>query len=404
MDKIEELLTRGVDRIYPSREELEKIIRSDKKLRIYEGFDPTSPELHLGHLIGLRKLRQWQELGHEVIFLIGDFTGMVGDPTGKDKTRSVLTKKQVLENAKTYKEQASKILDFEGKNPAIIKYNSEWLAKLSAIELANLTSHLSYQQVIERDMFQNRLKNNMDIALSEFFYPFMQGYDSVAMNVDVEVGGSDQTFNMLLGRKLMRNILKKDKFVMTTPLLEDSEGRKIGKTEGNVIALNDTSENLYRKIMALDDEVIAKGLEYLTDVPTNEITEIEKALVKGEHPVTHKKRLAFEVTKQLNGESEAKKAESEFEKTVQHKKAPTNIPEISINVNTAFSEGRWASDLLVASGLATSRSEAKRVIEQGGVSVNEKKITDPKEIMNFEDGMILIIKKGRDFRKIKIVL
>ena len=383
MDKIEELLTRGVDKIYPSREELEKIVRSNKRLRIYEGFDPTSPELHLGHLIGLRKLRQWQELGHEVIFLIGDFTGMVGDPTGKDKTRSVLTKKQVLENAKTYKEQASKILDFEGKNPAIIKYNSEWLAKLSAIELANLTSHLSYQQVIERDMFQNRLKNNMDIALSEFFYPFMQGYDSVAMDVDVEVGGSDQTFNMLIGRKLMRNILKKDKFVMTTPLLEDSEGRKIGKTEGNVIALADKPSDLYGKIMALGDDIIVKGFEYLTDVPMEEIHEIDKKLKSGENPIVFKKELAFVITRQLNNEKSADEAQGNFEKTVQNKELPDEIETLNA---TSLND-------LVKTDIVSSRSELKRLIEQEGIKINDK--TTENIDAELKEGDVLKVGKRR---------
>lgn len=391
MDKIEELLTRGVDKIYPTKQELEDILRSGKKLRVYEGFDPTSSELHLGHLIGLRKLHQWQELGHEVIFLIGDFTGMIGDPTGKDKTRSVLTKEQVLENAKTYKEQASKILDFEGKNPALIKHNSEWLAKLSAIELTNLTSHLSYQQVIERDMFQNRLKNNMDIALNEFFYPFMQGYDSVAMNVDVEVGGSDQTFNMLIGRKLMRNIKKKDKFVMTTPLLEDSEGRKIGKTEGNTIALNDKSEDLYRKIMALSDDIIIKGFEYLTDLPIQEVKDITARIEKGENPINIKKELAHQIVRELNSEKSADQAQNEFEKFVQHKEIPADMVELLIEDKFTIVE------TLITGDFVESKSEAKRLIKQGGVILNNKIVKDPNSII--EKG---ILKIGRKFSRVVV--
>lgn len=399
MDKIEELLTRGVDKIYPTKQELENILRSGKKLKIYEGFDPTSPELHLGHLVGLRKLRQWQALGHEVIFLIGDFTGMVGDPTGKDKTRSVLTKEQVIENAKTYKNQVSKILNFEGKNPVLIKYNSEWLTKLSAIELTNLTKHLSYQQLIERDMFQNRLKNNMEIALSEFFYPFMQGYDSVAMNVDVEVGGSDQTFNMLIGRKLMRNIKKKEKFVMTTPLLEDSAGKKIGKTEGNVIALSDKPENLYRKIMALDDGFIIKGFEYLTDLSINEIKEIENKLKQGDNPITFKKRLAFEITQQLNNKNDATKAQEEFEKIVQHKELPDKIEPLEI---TTADIVKTYDTVLVEKNIFPSKSEVKRNAVQGGITINGKQIKNANSIFEVRNGDIIKV-GNKKFLEIKVL-
>ncbi len=393
MNSIDELLTRGVDTVYPTKEELKTVLQSGKKLRVYQGFDPTSPELHIGHLVGLRKLKQWQDLGHEVIFLIGDFTGMIGDPTGKDISRRVLTKEDVLENAKTYKEQASKILRFDGENPVLIKYNSEWLGKMSAIEFIELSRNLSIQQVMERDMFQKRFKNNMDVAMSEFLYPAMQGYDSIAMDVDVEVGGTDQMFNMMMGRKLMRNIKKKEKFVMTTPILADSEGKKIGKTEGNAIAFNDTPADFYRKIMALGDDVITKGLEYLTDVPMDAITEIKNKLEGGENPINFKKKLAFEITKQLNGEELAQRAADAFVK-----------PEDLVSVNIAFSKGRFASDLLTASGLVASNSEAKRVIDQGGMSVDGEKIADPKKIMNFENGMEVLIKKGNLSKKVKIVL
>ena len=393
MNDINELLTRGVDTIYPKKEELETVLKSGKKLRVYQGFDPTSPELHIGHLVGLRKLKQWQNLGHEVIFLIGDFTGMIGDPTGKDETRKVLTEEQVLENAKTYKEQASKILRFDGENPVLIKYNSEWLSKLSAIEAIQLSRNLSLQQVMERDMFQRRLKTNMDIALSEFFYPFMQGYDSVAMDVDVEVGGTDQMFNMLMGRKLMRNIKKKEKFVMTTPILEDSEGKKIGKTEGNVIAFNDKPEDFYRKIMALGDGVIAKGLEYLTDVPMEEIEEIKNKLESGENPINFKKKLAFEITKQLNGDSQAEEAAREFEKTVQHKETPEHIelytfdvPELSL------------VDILTHSKLVSSNSEAKRLFEQGGVSLDDEVVKDPNINIKLDKEHLLKIGKKKFLR------
>src|SRR3989344_3417775 len=239
-DKIKELLTRGVDKIYPSKEKLEEILRSGKKIKLYQGFDPTGDKLHIGHMVGFRKHRQWQDLGHEVIFLIGDGTGTAGDPSGKAKTREkFFTKEELRENAKDYLSQASKIVRFDGENPIKIMYNGDWLDKLTKVDILDIAGHFSLQQLIERDMFQERLKAGETINLREFLYPLLQAYDSVAMDVDLELGGSDQTFNMLAGRTLMKAMKGKDKFVMTTPLLSDSTGRKIGKTEGNVMALND---------------------------------------------------------------------------------------------------------------------------------------------------------------------
>ncbi len=375
MDKIEELLTRAVANIIPSREELEKKLRSGKKIRVYQGFDPTSPQFHIGHLVGLRKLRQWQDLGHEVIFLIGDFTGMIGDPTGKDTARIPLTQEQTRKNAKTYKEQASKILKFDGENPVKIKYNSEWFAKMSAAQLIELTSYLTIQQVVERDMFQKRMKNNMNIAMSEFLYPFMQGYDSVAMDVDVEIGGSDQLFNMMTGRDLMHKIKRKNKFVMTTPLLTDVAGNKIGKTEGNAIAITDEPGDLFGKIMTLPDDAIVKGLEYLTDIPINEIKKIEQKIKKGENPIQYKKLLAFEIVKQLNNEQSAKKAQEHFERVVQQREL---IPVFEMqNMPTwprprTLISGPTIVEPLVKTNTVQSKSEVKRLVEQGGIAIITK--------------------------------
>lgn len=391
MDKIEELLTRGTEEIIPNKKDLEKVLRSGKKLRIYQGFDPTSPELHIGHLLGLRKLRQWQDLGHEVIFLIGDFTGMIGDPTGKDKTRIPLTKEQVLENAKTYKEQAEKILRFEGENPVRIKYNSEWLEKLSAKDLLELTYLLSIQQIIKRDLFQRRFESNQDVAMNEFLYPIMQGYDSVAMDIDVEVGGSDQLFNMMVGRDLMHKIKRKSKFVMTTPLLTDGQGKKIGKTEGNAIALTDKPEDLFGKLMALPDEIIIKGFEYLTDVPMEEIGEIKKALEKGSNPVSFKKQLAYEIVKEVNNETYAKKAQEHFERTVQKKEIPQEIEEKVWNGQEQVN----IIDLLEGLGVAPSRTEAKRLVEQGGLTLDGVKPTQANDSVTIKNGSLLQVGKRR---------
>jgi len=370
MDKIEEVLTRGVAEVLPDKESLAKLM-SERKITLYQGFDPTGAQLHIGHAVGLRKLAKFQELGHRVIFLIGDFTGMIGDPSGKSSDRQVLSSEQVLENAKTYKEQAGRILKFTGDNPVEIKYNSEWLGKMSAIEFLHLAHNLTHAQVVERDMFQERLKKGQDVFMNEFLYPFMQAYDSVAMKVDLEIGGGDQKFNMLMGRKLMRNILHKEKFVMTLPLLTDSAGNKIGKTEGNVIGLTDPANDLYAKIMSLADSAITNCFTLLTDKPEEEIEEIEKAIKGGENPIKYKKLLAFELTKWLNSEKDAEDAQTVFEKTFQEK-APT----FDIKVKAEESLAKT----IIPFTPRGSMSSAKELIKQNAVDVNGKVISDP----NFE--------------------
>ncbi len=383
-------------KIYPSKEDLEKVLRNGKKLLLYQGFDPTGKQLHIGHMVGLRKLRQWQDLGHHVIFLIGDFTGMVGDPTGKSNTRTPLKKEQVLENAKTYKEQASKILDFNGGNPVVIKFNSEWLEKMSANEFMYLTSLISYNQIIERDMFQQRLQKHESIGVLELLYPILQGYDSVAMKVDLEIGGSDQMFNMLVGRQLVKEMLGKEKYVMTTPLLTDSEGMKIGKTEGNVIALTNKPEDLYAKVMALPDDVIVKGFEYLTDVSMEEIEIIVKEIKNGQNPMSFKKKLAFEIVKQLNSEHEAEKAQEIFEK-----KQPMSIPTMSFP--RSFISTATVEQGTVAANLASSNSEAKRVILQGGLKINDQVVTNPNALLitYFKESEIVMQRGPRKTQRIK---
>lgn len=371
MDPIEELLTRGVDTVYPTKEELEKVLRSDKKLTLYQGFDPTGTDLHIGHMIGLRKLAQWQKLGHKVIFLIGDGTGQAGDPSGKLSAREhYFSRDELRQNAKDYVMQADKLLQFDGENPIEIRYNGDWLNDLKLADILNIAGHFTLQQLSERDMFQERMKKNEPVNMREFLYPLLQGYDSVAMEVDLEIGGSDQLFNMLCGRTLLKQMKNKDKFVMTTPLLADSSGRKIGKTEGNVIGLTDKSEDLYGKIMSLGDDVIVKGLEYLTDVPMAEIQDIQKAIESGENPMQFKKRLAFEIVKQLNSVDAANQAQGAFESVFQKSETPTDIQTVEAVDDESL------LDVLVNSGLITSKSEGKRVMEQGGVTVNGEVVRD----------------------------
>ncbi len=371
MTTTSDLLSRGVEKIYPSKQELEEKLAKNK-LRVYQGFDPTSPQLHIGHMVGLRKLKQFQELGHTVIFLIGDFTATIGDPSGKDSARKTLTHNEVLKNAKTYKEQASKILKFDGENSVQIKFNSEWLGKMSAADFLSLAQKITYGQVVERDMFQKRIKKREEISINEFLYPIMQAYDSVEMDIDVEVGGSDQTFNMLMGRKLMRNIKQKEKIVLTTPLLTDSLGNKIGKTEGNVIAIDEKPEDLFAKIMALSDDVIIKGLEYLTDLEMDKIEQIAKDIKKRRNPITYKKMLAFEVVKQLNDHNLAHKAQEGFEKG-----ESISVPTVELPLS--FISGASIAQGTVRMGLASSISDAKRVVKQGGLKINNIVIKNPNE-------------------------
>lgn len=391
MTTVADLLARAVEKIYPSKEELEKAL--SKKLKVYQGFDPTSPKLHIGHLIGLRKLAQWQKLGHEVIFLIGDYTATVGDPTGKDTARVPMTHEEVLENAKTYEKQASKILKFNGENPVKIMFNSQWLGKLSASDLLKLAGNMTHGQLIERDMFQKRIKNNKDIYLSELLYPLMQAYDSLNMNIDVEVGGTDQTFNMLMGRKLMRNVSKKEKYVMTLPLLTIGE-KKMGKSEGNAIYIDDEPSDLFAKIMALGDEVIVKGFEYLTDIPMDEVGQIEEDLKGGKNPISYKKMLAFEIVKQLNSHDAAHKAQQDFEKVVQNKQISDNIQTIIIDSKTNIN-----APSLVAMNLVDSISKAKELFNQKGVRLNGITLTPKMKYQIITNGSILEV--GR--KKFKLI-
>jgi len=380
-DKIDEVLTRGVEKIYPSKAALEKVLRSGKKIKLYQGFDPSMPNLHLGNLVGILKLKQFQELGHEVIFLVGDFTGMIGDPTDKLSARSQLTKKQVLKNAENWQEQTGRFLRFTGKNAAKILYNSQWLSKISFAELLRLSSHLTYQQVIKREMFQQRIKQDKDLYLHEFLYPLMQGYDSVFMDVDLEIGGSDQMFNMLVGRDLMRKLKKKEKFVLTTKLLIDFQGQKVGKTTGNALFLNAKPADMYGGVMSFPDEVIALAFELLTTVS------LPPPRLK---PMDLKKKLSFEIVKLNFGQKTAKEAESEFTRIFQKKQTPKKIKKVKL-----LPKEYPIVNLLIKLKLASSRGEAKRLIKQGAVEINKSKIRNPKSEIKIENNMIIRVGKRR---------
>ncbi len=397
MDAISNLLTRGVDKIYPSRDDLEKVLRSGKKLKLYQGFDPTGTKLHIGHAVGFRKLRQFQDLGHEVIFLIGDGTGQAGDPSGKTKFREKFyTREELQQNGKDYVMQSSKIMRFTGENPVRILYNGDWLNKLGLVEILNLAGHFSVQQLIERDMFQERMKRNESINLREFLYPLLQGYDSVALQVDLELGGSDQTFNMLAGRTLVQAILHKEKFVMTVPLLTDNKGTKIGKTEGNVIGITDPPKELYGKIMSLTDEAIVNCFILLTDKSLTEIANMKKSMDEGENPMNFKKKLAFELVKQYNDETSADQSQDYFEKTFQGRILTSQIKEYSLLQLSTNPVG--IIDLLVFTQFASSKSDAKRLVEQKAVEIDQTVVDLIQTNVTLSPGMTLRVGKNRFLR------
>ena len=368
MDDINTVLTRGVDQILPSKDELASLMKK-RKITLYQGFDPSMPNLHLGNIVGLRKLAQFQKLGHNVIFLVGDFTGMIGDPTDKLAARKKLTRKEVLANTKAWKDQAGKVLDFEGDNKAVFKFNSEWLDKLTFKDLIDYCSYFTVQQMIERKMFQKRLETEKPIYLHEFLYPLAQAIDSLKMKVDLEIGGNDQMFNMLAGRSLVGSVDKREKYVLTTKLITDNTGEKAGKTTGNTLFLNSTPEEFYGGVMSFSDEILFLSFELLTDIKLDGLEEKIKT-----DPMEYKKTLAFDIVKQLWNESAAKKAQLTFKKTFQEK-APSYDKSIKAN-----------KDLLsTIEELVGSKSETKRLIAQGAVDVNDKKIDNPLSKVKSDD-------------------
>lgn len=362
-EQIEIMLTRGVSAIYPSKKEVFEMFSQNKKLTIYAGFDPTGPTLHLGHAISLLKLKDLQDLGHKVIFLVGDFTAMIGDPTDKSATRQKLTKKEILNNLKEYKKQASKIIHFSGKNSAEIKFNAKWLGKMSFHDVLELTSMMTVGQMIERDMFQKRIEEGKPIFLHEFLYPLMQGYDSVAMKVDGEVGGNDQIFNMLVGRDLVKSVLKKEKFVIANSLLTDSSGKKMGKTEGNMLALSDTAENMFGKVMSWSDDMIVKGFELCTRIPLSEIDSIKKSLEQNTlHPKHAKVQLALTIVKMFYGEKKAIESHDLWEETFSKGSIPENVETITCKTNEKL------IDVFSENNVVSSKGEFRRLTETGSIT------------------------------------
>lgn len=370
--QIDELLSRGIENIFPNKDFLKSKMMRGERVTLYLGIDPTGPTLHMGHVIPLLKLAKFQKLGHEIILLMGDFTAMIGDPTDKTATRKKLTHADVLKNLALYKEQASKFISFSGSNKALFNFNSEWLGKMKFDDVLELASNFTVQQMLERDMFDVRMKEGKPIYIHEFLYPLMQGYDSVAMNVDGEIGGNDQTFNMLAGRDLIKTLKNKEKFVVATKLLVDSTGKKMGKTENNMVALNQDPDEMFGRVMSWSDELIVPGLEIITDIPMSDIESIKESLASGSNPRDFKIHLASEIVKMYYGEEKAKTSRDNFENTFSKGGAPEDVVEVSV------AQGTKLGDILLVQQIIISKSEFRRLVSEGAITHMEGdiKITD----------------------------
>ncbi len=394
-NEIDELLSRGVERIFPSKDFLKSRMLKGERLTLYLGIDPTGPTLHLGHLIPLLKLSKFQKMGHKIILLMGDFTAMIGDPTDKTATRKKLTRKEVLENLKNYKTQAGKFINFSGANKAEFMFNSKWHNKMTFSDVLELSSNFTVQQMLEREMFDLRMKEGKPINLSEFMYPLMQGYDSVAMDVDGEIGGNDQTWNMLAGRDLMKTLKNKEKFVFATKLLVDATGKKMGKTENNMVSLDQTPEEMFGRVMSWSDEMIIPGLEIITDVPDSDIEQIKEALSSGKNPRDYKVFLAKELVALCHGEDKAKKAEEVFDLTFSKGVVPEDVLEVSVASGTKIYE------ILMVNQMIISKSEFRRLCSEGAITntTTNEKVSNPEE--NVSSGTYKIGK--RRFIKINVI-
>jgi tyrosyl-tRNA synthetase len=383
-----DILTRAVTDVVP-RELAKAKLASGKKLRVYFGIDPTGSRLHLGHAVPLRKLRAFQAAGHEVILVIGSFTAMIGDPSGRDAMREPLTEKQVKDNFATYKKQAKLVLDLDKVK---IRFNHEWLSKLKFKDVVELAQHFTMQQLLERDMFVERQRQGQPIGVHELMYPLMVGYDSVKLDVDAEIGGNDQLFNMLCGRDLQKDFGKRDKFVVTTKLLEGTDGRKMSKTYNNCIYLTDEPNDMYGKVMSIRDELILPYFEVCTDVSSGAIKEIDTSLKQGDNPKQHKSRLAHEIVALYHGAKSADKARDEFERVHKAKELPSDV--------TAFSLPKGIKDmpimdLLVYLKLTSSKSEARRLIVQGGVRVSGKVVNEWDKTIRLEPALTVQVGSRR---------
>ena len=381
------LVKRGVSEIISEAELKQKLSRW-KPLIIKAGFDPTAPDLHLGHVVLLKKLAHFQQLGHQVVFLIGDYTGMIGDPSGRTQERPPLTPQQVLANAKTYKSQVSKVLDVEKMR---VRFNSEWLGPMRLADFLAVANKLTVPRLLERDDFAERLKKGASLTVTESLYPLLQAYDSVALKADVEMGGVDQRFNLLLGRSLQERFGQEPQVVVMTPLLEGTDGvQKMSKSLGNAIGINEPPDQIYGKVMSIPDALMIRYYELLT--------EEDLLLVKGLHPMEAKQRLASLLTGQFHGQEAAETAQAQFNQIFRNRENPSQIPEFKIS-DSLMKEGKaWIVAVMLEAKLAPSKAQARRLIQQGAVDLDGRRITDPEASLPIQSGATLKVGKRRFLR------
>ena len=392
------IIRRGVSEIIDEKNlavMLEQSIKSGRPLRVKAGFDPTAPDLHLGHTVLLHKMRQFQELGHEAIFLVGDFTGMIGDPTGKSETRKSLTPEEVKENVKTYQQQVYLILD---KEKTTVAYNSEWMNRMTSADMIQLAGRYTVARMLERDDFQKRLSNNLPVSIHELLYPLIQGYDSVALKADIELGGTDQKFNLLVGRDLQRVYGQTPQNIVTMPLLEGTDGvQKMSKSLGNSIGVFDPGNEMFGKIMSISDDLMWRYFELLSDISGSELANLRQQAKSGElNPKNAKIRLAKEMVARYHSADAAEMAANEFQNVFKNKNLPENIPEIK----SWGPEPRWICKVMAENKLAESTSAARRLVQQGAVSVDGEKISDLN--LELEGNQEYMIKAGKK-RFLKII-
>ena len=397
IEKSLELIRRGSVEIISEEElkrKLEKAIKEKRPLRVKAGFDPTAPDLHLGHTVLIQKMRHFQELGHQVIFLIGDFTGLIGDPTGKSETRPPLTPEQVQENAATYKEQIFKILD---EKKTEIAFNSKWMKKMASIDMIRLCAKYTVARMLEREDFKQRFQQQRPIAIHEFIYPLIQGYDSVALEADVELGGTDQTFNLLVGRHIQKEYGQEPQVVITMPLLEGLDGiNKMSKSLGNYVGITEEPDSMFGKLMSISDELMFRYYELLSSRSLDEIEQLKRGVEKGSvHPKDAKAQLAYELVARYHGEEAAKKARERFEAQFSKGQVPEDVPEHPLPTDSE--QKIFLPRLLKEAGLVKSTSEARRLIKQGAVSLNGTKLRQ-EEIDRPGSGAILKVGKRRYLR------
>ena len=365
-----EIIRRGADEILLEEELLKKLERG-RPLRVKAGFDPTAPDLHLGHTVLINKLRQFQELGHEVLFLIGDFTGMIGDPTGKNVTRQPLTRDQVLENAKTYEQQIFRILDPE---KTLVVFNSSWMGEMSAADLIQLAARHTVARMLERDDFSKRYRSGQPIAIHEFLYPLVQGYDSVALKADVELGGTDQKFNLLVGRQLQEAYGQEPQVVLTMPILEGLDGvQKMSKSLNNYVGIADAPDEMFGKLMSISDDLMWRYFELLSFRPMSEIGALRKRVEEGMNPRDAKVQLAEEIVERFHDREAAKRANENFVARFRKGAIPDDMPEVTLE---AGDDGLPIANLLKDAGLVSSTSEAMRMIKQGAVKIDGERVED----------------------------